>query len=51
MHARFAAVAVCALVPALFAQDKMPWASSWEEAQKSAKTANKLIMVDFYADW
>jgi hypothetical protein len=33
-----------------YAQE-MPWAKSFDEANKQAATSHKLVMVDFYTDW
>ena len=32
-------------------QSKIAWNKSFAAAMKKAKASNKLLMVDFYADW
>ncbi len=52
MRARGLAVLVMALaVPALMADDKMPWAKNWASAKKAAADKNKLVMLDFSTSW
>ncbi|HZT44017.1 MAG TPA: hypothetical protein VFA07_17760 [Chthonomonadaceae bacterium] len=33
------------------AQEAISWETSYAAAQTKAKAADKLMMVDFYADW
>ncbi len=52
MRTRVLGVLVVALaVPALLADEKMPWAKDWASAKKAAAEANKLVMVDFATSW
>lgn len=44
------AIAGIAATEAALAQE-MPWARSFDEAEKVAGQQKKLVMVDFYTDW
>ena len=33
------------------AQEPIPWETNYTAAQAKAKASDKLMMVDFYADW
>ncbi len=51
MNRRSLAILVLALaVPALVAEDKMPWAKDWESAKKTAADSKKLVMIDFWRE-
>lgn len=45
------ALAPRAATAAATLQSKIAWNNSFATATKKAKASNKLIMVDFYADW
>ncbi len=38
-------------VPAVLADDKIPWVKDWASAKKSAADSKKLVMVDFSTTW
>jgi thiol:disulfide interchange protein len=37
--------------PSAHAGTKLQWAKSWDSALKRAREENRVVLVDFYADW
>ena len=46
-----AAMAATAMGTAVFAEDAVNWAASYDEALKAAKESGKLLMIDFFTEW
>ncbi len=44
-------LALALVVPAVLAEDKMPWVKDYASAKKAAADSKKLIMVDFSTTW